>query len=189
MIKMKDIIKEGHDDLRKVAEPVKIPVSPEDKKILLDLLGYVINSQDEEMSKKYGLRPAVGLAAPQIDSLKRMFAIVAYNEEGRCHILPLVNPKIISHSKEVIYLPDGEGCISVTRTTQGVTPRYKEITFEAHKYNHNKDEFEKVRMTLKGYLAIVFQHEYDHLDGILYVDKLYNSLPNATPLVIESQEE
>ena len=49
--------------------------------------------------------------------------------------------------------------------------------------------FEKIRMKLEGYLAIVFQHENDHLDGVLYVDKMYNNLPDCKPVMEEPDEE
>ena len=186
---MKDMKYEGDLLLKQKCEPVSQPISEEDKIVLRDLLEYVINSQDSEMNEKYSLRPAVGLAAPQIGVLKRMFAIMANDEEGKLFVLPLINPKIISHSEEKIYLSTGEGCISVKRPTDGVTPRYKEITFEAIIWNYKRAVFEKTRMKLKDYIAVIFQHEYDHLDGILYVDKLFKSLPDATPIMEELEEE
>lgn len=190
MITMKEIKYEDDELLKQKCEPVSIPLSDEDIITLRSLLEYVINSQDSEECEKNGLRPAVGLAAPQIGVLKRMFAIMAYDEEGKLFVLPLVNPKIISHSEETIYIKDGEGCISVRRPTEGVTPRYKEITFESLMWNYKRSVFEKTRMTLKDYMAVVFQHEYDHLDGILYTDKLFKSLPDATPIMdIEDEEE
>ena len=141
------------------------------------------------MINKYKLRPAVGLAAPQIGVLKRMFAIMAYDEEDKLYVLPLINPKILEHSEEKVYLNGGEGCISVKRPTDGLTPRYKWIKFEALQWNYKRKVFEKIRMKLEGYISIVFQHEYDHLDGILYVDKLYNKLPDCSPVMEEIVEE
>ena len=141
------------------------------------------------MIKKYNIRPAVGLAAPQIGVLKRMFAIVCYDENDKLYILPLVNPKILEHSEEQVFLNGGEGCISVRRVTDGLTPRYKWIKFEALQWNYKRKVFEKIRMKLEGYVAIVFQHEYDHLDGILYVDKMYDDLPFCKPVMEEAGEE
>ena len=187
-ILMKDIVYEGDDRLHEVCKPVELPINDEDTSILLSLLAYVINSQDEEFVNKYNVRPAVGLAAPQIGVLKRMFAIVCYDEEDKLHILPLVNPKILEHSEEKVYLNGGEGCISVKRPTSGLTPRYKWIKIEALKWNVKRKEFEKIREKIDGYLSIVFQHEYDHLDGILYVDKMYNKLPDCKPVMEEIEE-
>ncbi|MCL6588018.1 MAG: peptide deformylase, partial [Anoxybacillus sp.] len=82
MITMKDIIKEGHPTLRKVAEPVSLPASAEDEAILRSLLEYVKMSQDQELAAKYGLRPGIGLAAPQINVSKRMIAVHVRDEKG-----------------------------------------------------------------------------------------------------------
>lgn len=172
MLTTKDIIREGHETLRKKAQLVKVPVSQEDKIVLLDMLGYVINSQNEEMSKKYSLRPGVGLAAPQINVSKRMFSIMA-DINNECVILACVNPEITYRSKEMVYLPDGEGCLSVDRPTTGITPRHKKIRFKGYLYDFNSGTFKFTNMELDGYLSIVFQHEYDHLDGILFTDKMY----------------
>ena len=75
MITMKNVIREGHKTLTTVAKEVKVPLSAQDKKLLKEMLEYVIHSQDEEMVEKYELRPAVGLAAPQVNVSKRMFAV------------------------------------------------------------------------------------------------------------------
>lgn len=183
MILMKDIIIEGNPILNKKAELVKLPLTKEDKKTLLDLLGYVINSQNEETKEKLNLRAAVGLAAPQIGVSKRMFAIVTTDLDEKTYILPLINPEITKKSKEMVYLPGGEGCISVTRETLGmITPRHKKIQIKALKYNFEKDSLEKICLNLENYISIVFQHEYDHLDGILYTEKMYKKIPNCEPL-------
>ena len=187
MILMKDIVYEGDKRLHEVCAPVELPINDEDANTLRSLLEFVVNSQDQECVDKYKLRPAVGLAAPQIGVLKRMFAIVCYDENEKLYVLPLVNPKILEHSEEKVYLNGGEGCISVTRPTSGLTPRYKWIKFEAIQWNYKRKVFEKIRMKLDGYLAIVFQHEYDHLEGILYVDKMYNKLPDCKPVMEEEE--
>ena len=101
-----------------------------------------------------------------------MFAIFTQDLEGKTWILPVVNPKITKTSKEMIYLPGGEGCLSVDRDTTGITPRYRKITASAYVLNLHKNVFEYRKLELSDYIAIVFQHEYDHLFGTLYVDKL-----------------
>jgi peptide deformylase len=71
------------------------------------------------------------------------------------------------------YLPGGEGCLSVTRPTDGlVTPRHLKIIAKCSLLDMGTLKIKTVKLTLFGYPAIVFQHEYDHLDGILFVDKL-----------------
>lgn len=189
MLTMKNILREGNSKLRLKSILVKTPLSSIDKKTLMNMLSFVIASQDEELSEKLSLRPAVGLAAPQIGILKRMFVIVAYDFNGELFVLPLINPKILSHSKEIIYLPGGEGCLSVDRKTEGITPRYQTIEIEALKYNYQNDTFEEIKTTYIDYISIVFQHELDHLNGILFVDKMYENLENAKPLKYKEEEK
>lgn len=172
MILMKDIIREGNELLRKKSTNVEKPVNEKNKKILIEMIGYLINSQNDEKAKELGLRPGVGLAAPQIGINKKMFAIFTSDLEGKMWFLPVVNPNIIKRSKEMIYLPGGEGCLSVDRETFGVTPRHKKITVEGDFYDLKNDKFEHKKIDLEGYIAIVFQHEYDHLFGVLYCDNI-----------------
>ena len=172
MILMKNIIKEGNELLRKESADVVLPLSTQDKTTLLDMVGYLFNSQNEVKAKELGLRPGVGLAAPQIGVNKKMFAILSNDLEGKTWLMAVINPKIIKKSQELIYLPGGEGCLSVDRETCGITPRHKRITVEAHLYNLQTGVVEFKRFELRDYIAIVFQHEYDHLFGTLYIDTM-----------------
>ena len=72
----------------------------------------------------------IALSAPQIGINKKIFTILANDLEGKTWLLAVINPKIIKKSKDVVYLPAGEGCLSVDRETCGITPRYKRITVE-----------------------------------------------------------
>ena len=101
-----------------------------------------------------------------------MFAILCNDLEGRKWLMAVVNPKIVKKSKEMTFLPGGEGCLSVDRDTCGITPRHKRISVEPHLYNMQTGSVEFKRFDLKDYVAIVFQHEYDHLFGTLYVDTI-----------------
>lgn len=172
MILMKDIVKENIKSLHEKSLPVKLPFSEEDKKTILEMLMYLINSQDKERAEALGLRPGVGIAAPQIGINKCMFAVFVEDFDGKLYNLLVVNPKIISHSKEMTYLPGGEGCLSVDRETCGITPRYKSIKVDTYLYNIKTEKLEHKIFNLSGYVAIVFQHEFDHLSGTLFVDKL-----------------
>ena len=172
MILMKNIIKEGNELLRKESVDVVLPLSIEDKTTLLDMVGYLFNSQNDTKAKELGLRPGVGLAAPQIGVNKKMFAILSNDMEGKTWLMAVINPRIVKKSKELIYLPGGEGCLSVDRETCGITPRHKRITVEAYLYNLQSSVVEFKRFELRDYIAIVFQHEYDHLFGTLYVDTI-----------------
>lgn len=181
MILMKNIIREGHKTLETVAKEVKLPLSGADKKLLKEMLEFVINSQDDEMVEKYGLRPAVGIAAPQVNVSKRMFACHVTDFDGTLYSYALVNPVLTKKSTEIIYVPGGEGCLSVDRPTEGITPRYKQVTFEALSYDIASGELIPVELNLEGYVGIVFQHEYDHINGIMFTTKLFSALPNAEP--------
>ncbi len=165
------IIKEGTPSLHEKSVDVKTPISDEDKTLLLSLFQYVIKSQQKEIAEAYNLRPGVGLACPQIGINKRMFAIHTYDDD-LVFSLAIINPKIVSTNKELIYLNGGEGCLSVDRKTTGVTPRYSKITVEGMVYDFEKQTFNKKKIKIKDYFAIVFQHEYDHLDGKLYIDNM-----------------
>lgn len=180
MILMDDIIKEGHPTLNKKAMDVKLPLSINDKRILKDMLDFVINSQDEQIAKEYDLRPAVGIAAPQLNINKRMFVIHVHDINNILHEHILINPILEVTNDKQIYLPGGEGCLSVDRITEGLTPRFKNINIKAMKYDPASDLVFPIELNLSGYIGIVFQHEYDHLEGVLFTEKLFESLPEAT---------
>ncbi|ULT58429.1 peptide deformylase [Neobacillus drentensis] len=165
MLTMEDIIRDGHPTLRKVAAEVVLPPSEEDKHTLASLLEYVINSQNSEIATKYSLRPGIGLAAPQINVSKRMIAVHLTDDKGTLYSYALFNPKIVSHSVEKAYLQTGEGCLSVDEAIPGYVPRYARITVKGVTL-----EGEKVKLRLKGLPAMCFQHEIDHLNGIMFYD-------------------
>lgn len=167
MIMMKDIVREGHPALRAVAEEVQIPITEEDKTIILDMMQFLINSQNPEMRAKYNLREGVGLAAPQIAVGKRMIAVHCEDDEGVLYSHGLFNPKLISHSVEMTHLPGGEGCLSVDRNVEGIVPRYARIKLKGINL-----QGEEVLLKLKGFPSIVFQHELDHLDGVMFYDRI-----------------
>lgn len=182
MLTMKDIIREGDPVLRQVAEEAAIPPSEEDIKTLNEMLEFLKNSQDPETAEKYGLRPGIGLAAPQIGISRRMIAVQLADDNGDIHSYGLLNPKIISHSVEKTYLPSGEGCLSVDREVPGYVPRYSRIKVKAYKTDGSE-----ITLKLKGMMAIVFQHEIDHLNGIMFYDHIDRSNPfkepeNSSPL-------
>lgn len=178
MITKKNIIIDPHKTLRKRADEVKSPISDDDKKILKKLLEYVIASQDDELCEKYDLKPGIGLAAPQINISKRMIAVHIPDDENPKEIISyaLYNPKIISHSAQKCYLSSGEGCLSVDKEIKGYVPRYSKIKVIG--YNEND---EKITLQLTGLPAICFQHEIDHLNGILFYDHINKENPFVVP--------
>ncbi|MDQ0272446.1 peptide deformylase [Cytobacillus purgationiresistens] len=172
MITMNDIIRDGHPVLREVAQEVHLPACKEDKEILISLMQYVKNSQNPEIAAEYGLRGGIGLAAPQINVSKRMIAVHVTDEKGDLYSHALYNPKIISHSVEKSYLTSGEGCLSVDEAIEGFVPRYARITVKGYDIDHTE-----IKLRLKGLPAIVFQHEIDHLNGVMFYDHINHESP------------
>ncbi len=174
MIKEKDIIKDGHPTLRLKAEPLEYPIKKDIIKKGIQMLEYLKMSQDDELSKKYNMRAGVGLAAPQINISKRFFALY-FSFSNIDYKMVIFNPEIIAESVEMIYLGGGEGCLSVPEKS-GHVLRHKKIKVKATIYDALTKKIEDKTITLSGYPAIVFQHEYDHLNGILFTDKLTDNV-------------
>jgi len=147
----------GQPVLRKEAEEVE-PDYPELNRLIADMY--------ETMQQSDG----VGLAAPQIGLSKRLIVIDAdvlkesFPELAGVR-LTLINPEldIIEDGKKVTR---EEGCLSVPGLSEPVA------RFEKVKLNWLDENFNEHEQVFEGYLARIIQHEYDHLDGILYVDKI-----------------
>ena len=167
MIKMKDILDEKDKRLRQISKDVIFPLSDKDKKTIDEMIEYLHNSQIQELSEKYNLRPGMGLAAIQLGIPKRYFVVVNEYDEGEFETYVLINPKIISNSLEKIYVDMGEGCLSVNRDIEGIVPRYARVTVEAYDV-----EGRKIHVRAREELAIAFQHELDHLNGIIFTDHI-----------------
>ena len=172
MIRMKDIIDEKDKRLRTISKEVTFPLSDDDKKHIKDMLEYLTNSQIEELSEKYDLRPGMGLSAIQLGIPKRYFVVVNEYDEGKFENYVIINPKIISNSEEKIYVELGEGCLSVNREVDGIVPRYARVTVEGY-----DEEGNKIKVRAREELAIAFQHEIDHLNGILFYDHIDKKNP------------
>lgn len=167
MLKTKDILDEKNKILRSVSDEVQFPLSEEDKKTIDLMVEYLTNSQIDDIAAKYDLRPGMGMAAIQLGIKKRYITIVHEVEEGNFDTYVVINPKIVSASKEKIYVEDGEGCLSINRETIGIVPRNARVTVEGYDINGNK-----ISIRAREELAIVFQHEIDHLNGILFIDHI-----------------
>lgn len=180
IIMMDDIVREGDPILRTVTEPVSIPPSEEDKEEMAAMMLFLKNSQDPELSKKYKLRAGVGLSANQIGLNKRMFAALITDDQGDDQEVALFNPKIISHSTAMVYIPESEGCLSVDRPIQGFVPRYEKVQIKAW-----NEEGKEVKLRYKGFDAIVMQHEIDHLNGIMFYDRINKENPFKLPTGVQ----
>lgn len=160
---MVTILQKDHPTLRQTALPVAPSdiIKPEIQKVIKDMKT-AMHSQDD----------AVAIAAPQIGELKRMFMVSGrifdhFEEKKDGHPdLVFINPEIIKTSKDQKILT--EGCLSV-RYLYGKIRRASRVTIRA--YDENGNALER---GASGLLAQIFQHEIDHLNGILFIDKAKN---------------
>ncbi|MBE9536776.1 MAG: peptide deformylase [Proteobacteria bacterium] len=136
--------------LKKLSKPVD-EVGDEIKTLISDMLETMYEA------------PGVGLAAPQVGVLKRVIVLDIEYKEGERQPIVLVNPEIIESSGETTY---EEGCLSI--------PEYNAEVVRASEVTVNGLDGEGHPLSIKadGLLAIALQHEIDHLDGILFVDRL-----------------
>ncbi len=162
------IIKDSNPIMRKKSLPVDLPLSQGDRDTLDFMLSYLIKSQDEDYARKHNVRAGVGMAAIQIGILKRMFVIYYKHADGEEVKYQLVNPRILETSLKKCALENGEGCLSVDKDHPGLVHRYFKIKLQAFDALTNQD----IVIEASGYDAIVLQHEYDHLDGLFYYDRI-----------------
>ena len=167
-----NILDEKNKILRQKSNEVTFPLSKEDKKTINDIITYLTMSQIEKYYEKYNLRPGMGLAFIQLGIPKNIFVIVEEVDEEVFENYVIINPKIISHSEELIYVGEGEGCLSVNRDTEGIVPRYARMKISYQDIDGNKQE-----IRVREDISVAFQHEMDHLNGILFIDKIDQKNP------------
>ncbi|MEX2514834.1 MAG: peptide deformylase [Candidatus Paceibacterota bacterium] len=159
----------NEDDIRQAGDPVlrevAAPIEPAD--INSDRMQKIITQMKQAL---HATDDGVAIAAPQIGASVRIFVVHENALRDRADVPNadkiFINPKIISHSKKTLILD--EGCLSV-RHTYGEIERSTQVTIQA--LDENGDTFE---MGAGGLLAQIFQHETDHLDGVLFLDKASN---------------
>ncbi len=166
------ILDEKDKCLHRISETVTFPLDEKLIQTIYDCLDYLEMSQDEEIAEKYDLRPGMGLSLCQIGIMKRIFVVSEDNGDGTFGRYIVINPKIISHSEELIYVGEGEGCLSVNRPVEGIVPRYARMKVRA--YDEHGDEY---IIRVREDISIAFQHEMDHLDGILFPDRIDKKNP------------
>lgn len=154
------ILKHPNAELRKKSQKVLVAEICTE-----DMTKFLIN-----MSKTMITKDGIGLAAPQIGVLKR---IVTITYKGQ--VLVLINPVLTKKSwlKEV----EEEGCLSVPGV-YGLVKRHRKLFVTA--YN---EKGEKIEFQAKGLLARIIQHEVDHLDGILFIDKVLKITQGEMPKI------
>ena len=154
---VREVLRMGHPVLRERARPVEQFGTPELRELFQDM--------KDTMAAKSG----AGLAAPQIGVPQRVviFGVEAnprYPDAEPVPFTVLVNPKIVILTREVE--EDWEGCLSVPGM-RGVVPRYTKLRYSG--FDIEGEPFER---EAEGFHARVVQHECDHLDGILYPQRM-----------------
>ncbi len=167
MLKTKDILDEKDKRLRAKNEDMKLPLTKEEKKLIKDMLEHLRLSQIETEAEKYDFRPGMGLAGPQVGLNKNFFVICYEKDEGVFEDFVVINPKLISYSEELIYSSGGEGCLSVNREVEGIVPRHARVTVKYYDFDGNEKT-----IRVREDIAVAFQHEIDHLNGILFYDRI-----------------
>mgnify|MGYP001366428581 CR=1 FL=1 len=149
---LRNILQEGDDALRKTSREVSE---------INDRIKMILDDMKETMVEGNG----VGLAAPQVGILRRMFVAMPDTEAESPEIMDFINPEIMETEGE----QEGEeGCLSVPGYAGTVKrPAKLRIKFT------DRDGREQIR-DFEDHGAVVICHEYDHLDGILYTDKAYD---------------
>jgi peptide deformylase len=161
---VREIVQDGHPTLRRVAKKVEL------KEIDDPLFQQLIDDMFETMYAA----PGVGLAAPQVNVSKRLFVMDVHDDEHEPAVV--INPKIVLAEEEEEM---SEGCLSVVGMVGDIV-RFKKVAVTGLDRNG-----EKIRIEGEGLLAQCLQHEIDHLNGVLYIDKAQN----VRPVTKEEEEE
>ena len=157
MPKLLQIAQLGHPILRKEAGLVQNVKDSRIQNLIDDLIATVLEVN------------GVGIAAPQVYEPYQIFVIAShsnlrYPDAPKMEPTAIINPKINSHSSDLV--KDWEGCLSIPGI-RGLVPRYQSISVEYTTRDGRKKERE-----LTDFIARIFQHEYDHLNGIVFLDRL-----------------
>jgi len=151
------VIQLGHPTLRDVATSIESVRDP----AIADLVENLVTTLQASNG--------VGIAAPQVAVSKRLFIVASHPNPRYPHApemepTPMLNPRLVSHADEVA--KDWEGCLSIPGI-RGLVPRYRTIEVE---YTDRLGQLQ--RQELSDFVARIFQHELDHLDGLVFLDRL-----------------
>lgn len=119
----------------------------------------------------------VGIAAPQVAKSYRLFIVASrpnprYPNAPEMEPTAMINPQIIAHSSEIV--KGWEGCLSIPGI-RGLVPRYQAVEVE-----YTTRDGKLHRQELTDFVARIFQHEHDHLDGIVFLDRVESTLDLMT---------
>lgn len=158
-MKANDIITLPNTNLRKKTERIHV-ITDEVREIIKDMIEA---SLDWEKSRPHEISAA--LAAPQIDKLYKIVVIRSdFNDKDNQEFIPLINPEIIKYEGKII--EDFEGCLSINGV-YGKVPRYSKIRVKALDIDGNE-----IRIKAEDFLARVLQHEIDHNNGVVFIDRI-----------------
>jgi len=166
------ILQQGHPILQQSAQPVEDICDPTIQALINTMLHTVIDVQ------------GMGLAAPQISQSLQIFIMASHPNSRYPHapLIPacaVINPSILWQSESIT--SDWEGCLSVPQL-RGYVPRAETIRVRYHNQENRVIETEYT-----GFLARIFQHEYDHLIGKLFIDRVQSSQDLMSEQVWRSQ--
>ena len=156
---IREIIRPNNPVLRRKAHPVENPNTRDTQQLIDDMIQTMRDA------------PGVGLAAPQV-AVGQRIAVIEYGEkpddapddfEPEKKLYVVVNPEIVARSEEMV---DGtEGCLSLPGYA-GTVKRHEAVTVKALNRKGRP-----IKIKARGWLARIFQHEIDHLDGVLFIDR------------------
>lgn len=151
------IIQLGQRVLRKIAKPVPLPLSRAHERLIDDMI--------VTMKKARG----VGIAAPQVGAGLRLFIVapepsVRYPKAPKMAPVAMINPRLVRHSKKMV--TDWEGCLSIPGL-RARAPRWQSVEIE-----FTARDGRRLAGKLSGFVARIFQHEFDHINGMVYVDRV-----------------
>jgi len=165
MSEILELIELGNPILREKAKEVSDLADDQIQKLIDDMLVTVTEEN------------GVGLSAPQVDSSLRIFVMASYPnprypDAPEIDPYEVINPEIIAKSEEME--EDWEGCLSIPGI-RGRVSRHIEIEVKySDRYGKEKSEI------LNDFLARIFQHEFDHLEGIVFLDRLESNMDIIT---------
>ena len=157
MTELLQITQLGNPILRQVARSIENIQDQQMQKLIDDLITTVVSAN------------GVGIAAPQVATSQRLFILASrpnlrYPDAPIMEPTAILNPRIIAHSDEVV--KGWEGCLSIPGI-RGLVPRYQTIEVE-----YTSRDGKLHQQTLTNFVARIFQHESDHLDGIVFLDRV-----------------
>lgn len=154
------ILQLGHPTLRELSQVVADISAPDTQNFLEHLLDFVI------------AKNGMGIAAPQVGSAKRIF-IMSSRPNSRYPYAPIMEPTIVINPDIIHYSEDTEkdweGCLSIPGV-RALVPRFTSI-----KVRFTNQFGKMIEADYSGFIARIFQHEYDHLNGTVFLDRIEDS--------------